>query len=655
MGHAAGTLWRSPGRPPRRPARTRRHPTARSAEASIAREAGPTFVRLLGFARPYLGVVLLALLFSLAYAGGRSLRAYLMKPLMDEVLIPAGRLSSDQGFEWSLLGGSTQTPGQALPGAGEVVASPARPDAEAVRRSLQRVLIAGLVIVMLIPLTHFGKDYLAQYTLGRVLVDIQQALCRKLLILPLRFHHARQRGETLSRVLNDVGRAHVTLQLVFADLLQALLGLVVGFAVLLSISWQLTVIMTLVAPAVMGVIGFFGQRIRKSARRRQETLGNVTQRLVEIMAGIKVIQAFRGEAREAAAFEAENDRFFRRNMKVVKNRVLSRSVIEGLNNSIGLCVLMLGVILVLDARWGLSEGDLAAFVTVMFTTYRPTRDLTKGWAQLMDALPSAERFFELLDEPAGIQDAPDAAAIDGVHRGIRIRKVSFSYGREPVLRDVSIDVQAGEVVAIVGRTGVGKTTLVDLLLRFHDPDSGSIEIDGRDLREIQRASLLDQVAVVSQEPFLFSGTIGENIRYARPDASLEDVERAAHAAHVGEFVATLPDGYDTQVGEGGIQLSGGQRQRLTIARAILKDPAILIFDEATSSLDARSERYVQEAIESLMSGRTVFVIAHRLSTIRHADRIVVLEDGSVAAVGSHDELLASDGLYRDLVALQSQG
>jgi subfamily B ATP-binding cassette protein MsbA len=617
------------------------------------RDAGLTFVRLLRFARPYVGVVVLALLFSLAYAGGRSLRAYLMKPLMDEVLIPAGDVAQGQDFGWALLGmgedeGPEPTPGESA----ETEVQPA-PDAAALQDSLRKVLLTGLVIVLLIPVTHFGKDYLVEYTLGRILVDIQQALCRKLLILPLRFHHARQRGETLSRVMNDVGRSHVALQLVFADLLQSLLGLLVGFAVLLSISWELTLILALVLPAVMGVIGFFGSRIRRTAKRRQETLGNVTQRLVEILAGIKVIQAFRGEAREAATFEAENQRFFRRSMKVVKNRVLSRAVIEGLNNGIGICVLMLGVMLVLDSRWGLTQGDLAAFVTVMFTTYRPTKDLTKGWAQLMDALPSAERFFELLDEPPGVEDAPDAVAIDGVRQQVRIRKVSFSYGREPVLRNVSVDVQAGEVVAIVGRTGAGKTTLIDLLLRFHDPDAGSIEIDGRDLREIQRSSLLQHVAVVSQEPFLFGGTIGENIRYARPEASLEEVERAARAAHVDEFVRTLPEGYDTEVGEGGVQLSGGQRQRVTIARAILKDPAILIFDEATSSLDSKSERYVQEAIESLLSGRTVFVIAHRLSTIRHADKIVVLEHGTVAAVGSHDELLASDGLYSDLVALQN--
>jgi ABC-type multidrug transport system fused ATPase/permease subunit len=244
--------------------------------------------------------------------------------------------------------------------------------------------------------------------------------------------------------------------------------------------------------------------------------------------------------------------------------------------------------------------------------------------------------------------------MDGVRRGIRIAKVSFSYGREPVLRDVSLDVAPGEVVALVGRTGAGKTTLADLLLRLHDPDSGSIEIDGVDLRRIRRDSLLDHLAVVTQEPFLFPGTIRDNVRYGRPDASDADVERAARAAHVDEFVDALPHGWDTEVGDAGVKLSGGQRQRITIARAILKNPSILIFDEATSSLDAKSERYVQDAIDSLLGGRrTVFMIAHRLSTLRHADKIVVLENGHVSAVGSHDELVAGDGLYRELVALQT--
>jgi subfamily B ATP-binding cassette protein MsbA len=453
--------------------------------------------------------------------------------------------------------------------------------------------------------------------------------------------------------MNDVGRSHLALDLLFADVVQDVMAVIVGFGVLLSLSWQLTLASLGVAPLVMAAIAIFGRRIRKSARRRQETLGDVTQRLVQILSGIKVIQAFRGEQREADAFQRENRLLFRRSMKVVKNRVLSRTVLEGLNNAIGVAVIFVGGIAVIEHWWSITPGDLTAFLTVMLTTYGPTKNITKGWTQLMEALPAAERFFELLDEPPGILDAPDAVRIPGVRRGIRISKVSFCYGREPVLRDVSLDVGAGEVVALVGRTGAGKTTLADLLLRLHDPDSGSIEIDGIDLRRIQRDSLLDHLAVVTQEPFLFPGSIRDNIRYGRPDATDDQVERAACAAHVDEFVNALPQGFDTEVGDAGVRLSGGQRQRITIARAILKNPSILVFDEATSSLDAKSERLVQEAIDRLLGGRTVFVIAHRLSTIRHADKIVVLENGSVSAVGSHEELLASDGLYRELVALQT--
>jgi len=240
-----------------------------------------------------------------------------------------------------------------------------------------------------------------------------------------------------------------------------------------------------------------------------------------------------------------------------------------------------------------------------------------------------------------------------VREGVRLRDVSFTYGREPVLEGVSFEARAGEVVAIVGRTGAGKTTLIDLLLRFDDPTAGSIEIDGVDVRRLRRDSLLAQVAVVGQEPFLFDGTIGDNIRYGRPDASERDVLAAASAAHVDEFTAGLPDGYATRVGVEGVRLSGGQRQRITIARALLKDPAILIFDEATSALDARSESLVQDATLALLRGRTVFVIAHRLSTIRRADKIVVLESGRVAEVGTHAELVNAGGLYRELVELQT--
>jgi subfamily B ATP-binding cassette protein MsbA len=567
------------------------------------------FGRLLAFARPYLGMVVAAMGFAAVYSGARYLRAYLLEPILDDVLIAGQSL-------WTIAG------------------------------------LLALVIVAL-PIGHFGKDYLVEWTLGRVLMDIQRTLCAKLLSLPLSFHHDRRRGDVLSRALNDVGQAHRALNVFLSDVAQSAIGLAVGVVSLWLITWQLTLVSLVSAPLLMAVIAAFGGRIERGARKRQMSMGEVTQRFLQILSGIKVIKAFRAEGVESEAFARDNQKLFRRHMRVVLARVSAHTSAEMLNNVMTIGVLLLGAWAVQQRKWGLTPGSVAAFSMVLLTTYRPMKLLTKGWTQLQESLPSAQRFLEVLDEEPRVVDAPDAVAIGPLRRGIRISHLSFSYGREPVLRDVSLEVAAGETVALVGRTGAGKTTLVDLLVRFYDPDQGTIEYDGVDLRRITRDSLLSRVAVVTQESFLFSGTILENIRYGRPGASDEDVLAAARAAHVDEFLDQLPQGWHTDVGELGAKLSGGQRQRVTIARAILKNPDVLIFDEATSSLDAKSERFVQDAIDRLLEGRTAFVIAHRLSTIRHADKIVILEDGRVSRVGTHAELLAEQGLYRELVALQT--
>ena len=623
--------------------------------------------RLAGYARPYLGLIGLAVLLAVTLSAGHYGRAYLIKPIFDDVLGPSAALR-DAGETLSfglgeLLPGGSPEPG---PGAGDEPAgatrgeaTPASSEAEdrerlrsSVGDSLSTIVLAIAIILVVMPLSMFAREYTVQWVLGRIDLDLKVDLCSRLLALPLRFHQERNRGDLFSRLMEDVRRSHQALNLLFGDFVESLVMLAVGAAALVFVSWKLSLVMLLVGPALFATISIFGRRIRKSARRRQEQFADVTSRLVEILEGIKVIKAFRAENTESEGFARAAEKLFRRGMRVVMNRVMARSLVDGMNNVAAIGVLLLGVFLILGGHWGLTLGDLAAFTAIAMTTYRPVRTLARGWVKLMDAQPSAERFFDVLDSPVEIADAKDAKSIPRLERGIRFREVSFSYGREPVLHRVDLEVGAGQMLAIVGPTGAGKTTLVDLLLRFYDPTGGSIEIDGVDLRRVRRDDLLDQMAVVSQDPFLFDGSIEENIRYGRPDASGEELRAAARAAHVEEFVSELAQGYDTEVGAGGARLSGGQRQRVTIARAILRDPAILVLDEATSSLDSKSERLVQDAIQKLLPGRTAFVIAHRLSTVRAADQIAVIESGRVVQLGGHDELAAQPGLYRELVELQ---
>jgi ABC-type multidrug transport system fused ATPase/permease subunit len=338
-------------------------------------------------------------------------------------------------------------------------------------------------------------------------------------------------------------------------------------------------------------------------------------------------------------------------MKVVWNRVMAKSSTEALNQTVGTLILGLGAVLALNDLWDVTIGTIAAFALILVTTYKPVKTLTGSYASIMESIAGAGRLFQVLDMEEDPPDRPDAQVMTGLSHSICFRDVHFDYGEGEILRGIDLEVQPGEVIAFVGRTGTGKSTLMDLLLRFHDPTSGSIEIDGIDLRDLQRNSFLDHVAVVTQEPFLFDETIAENIRYGRRDASDEEVRKAAAAASADEFIDDLPEGYRTSVGEFGLRLSGGQRQRITIARAILSNPAILVFDEATSALDAKTERAVQVAIEALRGQRTIFLIAHRLTTIRHADRIVVLDDGRIAEIGDHEALMSRPGIYRELIGV----
>jgi subfamily B ATP-binding cassette protein MsbA len=600
-----------------------------------------TLARLFWYARPYVPLVVITIVFSLMYAGGLTGRAYLTRPLIDDIAAPNLEVSS---LEDLIASGQVEAP--------EDMELQRQQLKSQIQDRLGDLLLAAIVLVLGMPAARLIRDYAGEWVMTRVGVDMQTHLCQRILGLPLSRFEQEGRSDLIARMMSDTLVANRAQVLIFGEALQDIAIVIAATGVAFYLNWRLSLVALLVGPAVAIILQVFGQRIRRSSKARQEQIAQVVARILQILGGIKVIKAFRAEKLELDAFKRENFRYFRRAMRVIRNRVLSRSFVELASQAAFMSLLLLGIYAIVEGFWDLSLGVLTAFLFISAMLYRPTKNLTRAYNAIQDALPAAGRVFEILDAPAEPEDPPDAVALERVRKGIRFRDVRFNYGREAVLRGVDLELPIGQVVAIVGRTGSGKTTLADLLLRFYDPQEGQIEIDGIDLRHLRRDSLRELVTVVTQEPILFDTTILENIRYGRPDAAFEEVVDAARAAHVHEFIEELPEGYETTVGELGARLSGGQRQRITIARAILRDPSVLIFDEATSALDARAERAVYEAIWNLMKGRTVLLIAHRLSSVRAADRIAVLEDGRIVEEGSHEDLLARSGLYRELVELQ---
>jgi ABC-type multidrug transport system fused ATPase/permease subunit len=578
--------------------------------------AWPLLRRMVGMSLSHWRALLAVFIFSTLFSASRFVRAWLAKPLLDEILVPAANNTLDL---------------------------------QAVESRLWQLGVIFGIALIITPVAMFYRSYLALWVVGRVRKEIDLAVAHKFLVAPLRIHRGGSSGDLLSRALTDVQLACQTLNVIYRDGINSVLMLLGGVFTMFVTSWQLALISMATVPPLLVLLQFFGRRIQRQTRRRQETQGDLSQRLVAILSGIKVIKAFRGHDLELQAFERETETYFKRFMKVAWNRVMTKSSTEALNQTVGTLILGLGAVLALKGLWDVTIGTIAAFALILVTTYKPVKTLTGSYASIMESIAGAGRLFQILDMEEDPPDRPDAQVMTGLSHSICFRDVHFDYGEGEILRGIDLEVQPGEVIAFVGRTGTGKSTLMDLLLRFHDPTRGSIEIDGIDLRDLQRNSFLDHVAVVTQEPFLFDETIAENIRYGRLDASDEEVRKAAAAASADEFIDDLPEGYRTSVGEFGLRLSGGQRQRITIARAILRNPAILVFDEATSALDAKTERAVQVAIEALRGQRTIFLIAHRLTTIRHADRIVVLDQGRIAEIGDHEALMSRPGIYRELI------
>jgi ATP-binding cassette, subfamily B, bacterial MsbA len=568
--------------------------------------------RLYRYSHPYRGRFVAALVAMLAYAGASAYVAYLIKPIINKVL----------------------------------------PDADGMAFSVWASAIVAAYLVK--GLGSYFSTYLMTDIGQRVVRDLRNQLFRHILNQSAAFFSRRTTGGLMSRITNDVHQVQQAVSETAGDLLREGLS-VIGYAFLMFyFDWRLALVAFTGAPLVVYPLVRLGQRVRRSTRRSQEQLEHLSHLTAEAFTGHRIVKAFGAEQQEADRFSAASHRLYRTNLKVTSTVSLLPPIMELLGGIAIVGLLAYGRRKI--SAGALTSGDFLAFIFAAFMLYTPIKRLSRVNANLQQATAAAQRIFEMLDTHSEVVERVGAQPLARVARSIEFRDVSFVYddgAGKVVLRNVSFTAAAGQVIAIVGLSGAGKTTLVNLLPRFYDVTGGAILIDGVDIRDVTLASLRDQIGIVTQDTVLFDDTVARNIAYGAPRATREAIEDASRAAHAHEFIQTLPDKYDTRIGERGQRLSGGQRQRLAIARALLKNSPILILDEATSSLDAESELLVQDALATLMRNRTAFVIAHRLSTVRRADAIVALERGRVAEKGRHDELLARPGgVYAKLYALQ---
>ncbi len=566
--------------------------------------------RLLTYAKPYKWRIALSMVASLGVAASDAAMARLVQPFIDNLIV-AG--------EWGF---------------------------------------AHLVPAMIIGVAAFKgvSRYIQEYfikTSGQLIIqDIRNQLFSHTMGLSMRFFGRTPSGTLMSRVLNDVGIMQASVAEVMVILLREGVTIIALTAVAFYMDWKLAALAFIVLPLSIGPAAAIGRKIKNYSKQGQMAMGEVTTVLEQTLSGIKVIKAFGSEERERERFVTENRRFYNFLRKAFKYDAASSPMIE-IISSFGVAVVVWYGLMRVGAGT-MTQGELFSVIAAILLMYAPAKRLVKVNNVIQQAIAAGERVFEVMEQKPEINDPPEAARLPRVKGEIRFDRLTFGYDDEPILRGFDLHVTPGEIVALVGPSGAGKTTVAGLLTRFYDPQHGAILIDGVDIRRVTQESLKANIALVDQESFLFNDTIANNIRFGRPGASDDEVEEAARLAFADGFIRELPEGYATRIGDRGIRLSGGQRQRLCIARAILRNAPILILDEATSALDTESEAVVQKALINLMKGRTTLVIAHRLSTVMHADKIVVLEKGEVREVGTHAELIERGELYNKLYTMQFQ-
>jgi ATP-binding cassette subfamily B protein len=487
-----------------------------------------------------------------------------------------------------------------------------------------------------------------------VAYDLRNAMHRKLAALSFSYHDRTETGQILSRAVQDVDRVRFVTGRAFLRLTDGIVLMLGSAAMLLWMNPQLALLALATLPFLAHRAFHLGRRLRPLSLAVQQQLAVLTTRLEQNLRGARVVKAFAQEDAEIARFDRENDRWFDLSVRASRLQAINTPLIDFIANVSTVIIIWYGGLLVMQGH--LTLGELVSFTTYLAQLALPVRRLGQIVPALAIAAAAGTRIFEILDAQSEVRDAPDAIPLPPARGLVRFENVSFAYfRRHRVLDDITFEAQPGQVIALLGMTGSGKSTIINLIPRFYDATEGRIAIDGYDIRSVTLNSLRDQIGIVLQETLLFATTIRENIAFGRPDARAEEIIQAARAAQAHDFIVETPNGYETLVGERGITLSGGQRQRVAIARALLKDPRILILDDATSSVDTETEQLIQKALERLMRGRTSFIIAQRLSTLRMADLILVLEKGRIAARGTHEELLRTSGLYAEIYQQQLRG